>query len=77
MAENIINRSQKKAIIFLQGAVVSLDILRKLRQATESKKIAVRILTAVKGSYAISYQRRPISRGFRARDLNILPIEGG
>jgi hypothetical protein len=78
VADKMIQKSNKKVVLFADGTLVTLAIPSKMRLSLELKRMLCRIIKRVRGLYTLTFKFRRIKGAWTASQLNgIQDLESG
>jgi hypothetical protein len=70
VAEKIVRKSKKQAVVFKDGALVTLAIPAKIRLSLEPKRLLCCIIQYVHGRYTLTFKFGRIKGSWTASELN-------
>jgi hypothetical protein len=70
VAEKMVRKSKKQAVVFKDGALVTLAIPAKIRLSLEPKRLLCRIIQCVRGRYTLTFKFGRIKGSWTASELN-------
>ena len=78
VADKMVQKSKKKAVLFANGTLVTLAILGKMRLSLEPKRMLCCIIKCVRGLYTLTFKFGRIKGAWTASQLNgIQDLESG
>jgi hypothetical protein len=78
VANKMVQKSKKKAVLFADGTLVTLAIPSKMRLSLEPKRMLCRIIKCVRGLYTLTFKFGRIKGAWTASQLNgIQDLESG